>query len=226
MFIPTTKEAELYRLIQGDPQQQRAGVVLDPRLSRSARRHAVDTQRRKFFGHVNPEGENANRRALDEGYPLPGHYFAAQNYIESMAGSVTDTPADALANWRSSQPHAMHLFGQSEFYRGQVVVGVGHAPPDRWGYGTYVFLSAPLPVGQSGAPATSITPMLEVTASGEIHLTLTPPESILEVWSAGSLLSPSLWRLDRTVVVDASARFPVGFRTGPARFFRLRYFRP
>jgi hypothetical protein len=226
VFIPTTKEAELYRLIREDPQQERAGVVLDPRLSRAARLHAEDTQRRKFFGHVNPDGKNANRRALDEGYPLPALYVAAQNYIESMAGSVVDTPADAVALWRTSPPHATHLFGQSDFYRGQVVVGVGHAPPDRWGYGTYVFLSAPLPVGQNGSPAAPIVPRLEVMASGEVFLTRTPPESILEVWSASPALSISPWKLDRAVVADAAGRFSVGPRSGPARFFRLHYFRP
>lgn len=226
VFIPTVKEAELHRLIREDPQQQRVEVVLDPRLSRAARLHAEDTQRRKFFGHVNPDGENANRRASDEGYPLPSHYAAAQNYIESMAGSVADTPADALSLWRASPPHATHVFGKSDFYRGQVVIGVGHSPPDRWGYGTYVFLSAPLPVGQSGSPAAPIVPALQVMAAGEVHLTRTPPESIVEVWSAGPSLSLSPWKLDRTVVVDATARISVGPRSGPARFFRLRYFRP
>lgn len=226
VFIPTVKEGELYRLIREDPQQQRVEVVLDPRLSRAARLHAEDTQRRKFFGHVNPDGENANRRALDEGYPLPSHYVATQNYIESTAGSVVDSPADAVSLWRTSPPHATHIFGKSDFYRGQVVIGVGHAPPNRWGYGTYVFLSVPLPVGQNGSPAAPVVPGLQVMASGDVYLTRTPPESIVEVWSTGPSLSVSPWKLDRTVVVDATGRFSVGSRSAPARFFRLRYFGP
>ena len=224
VFIPTAKEAELYRLVRVHPDQQRVQVVLDPRLCLAARKHAADTQRRRFFNHINPDGVNANQRALNEGYPLPSHYTPALNYIESMAGSVADTPADAVTSWRGSPPHATHVFGQVEFYRGQVVLGVGHAPAGGLGYATYVFLSAPLPVGEQGAPLKTPAPLLEKSTTSQLFLTGLPPNAILEVWKSGPTLTS--WTLDRATVVGASGQLAVGSVSGRAGFFRLGYYRP
>lgn len=223
VFLPTAKEAELYRLVREHPDQQRVQVVLDPRLSWAARNHAADTQRRKFFNHVNPDGVNANQRATNEGYPLPAHYTPSQNFIESMAGSTVDTPADAVALWRNSPPHASQVFGQVAFYREQVVFGVGHAPASGLGYATYVFISAPLPVGEQGAPLQTPAPRLEIDAAGAIFLTALPPQAILEVWRSGPSLTS--WTLERTTVVGASSQFAVGSVSGRAGFFRLGYYR-
>ena len=225
VFVPTAKEAELYRLIRDHPDQQRVQVVLDPRLCLAARKHAADTQRRKFFNHVNPDGVNANQRALNEGYPLPSYYTPSQNYIESMAGSSVDTPADAVALWRSSPAHASHVFGQVAFYREQVVFGVGHAPASGLAYATYVFLSAPLPVGEQGAPAQPPAPQLTLDgAAGNLSLSQLPPQAIFEVWKSNPSLTA--WTLDRTTVVGATGRISVGTKSGPRGFFRLGYFRP
>jgi hypothetical protein len=223
VFVPSPQEAELYRLIRGDGSQQRVQVVLDPRLCRAARAHAVDTQQRRFFGHVNPDGANANQRALQAGYPLPAHYSPSQNFIESMAGSVAGTPADALAMWRNSAAHAPHVFGQVSFYREQVVLGVGHAPASGHGYATYVFLSAPLPNGEQGAPGETPRPALAFAADGGLSLHRLPAEAILEVWKAGPALEP--WVLDRTTVIGSSGRIGLGMPSGGRGFFRLGYFR-
>jgi hypothetical protein len=222
VFLPTLKEAELYRLVREHPDQQRVQVVLDPRLCLAARKHAADTQRRKFFSHVNPDGVNANQRAINEGYPLPANYTPSQNYIESMAGSTADTPADAVAFWRASPLHASHVFGQVEFYREQVVFGAGHAPASGLGYATYVFLSAPLPVGEQGAPLQTPVPRLQIEAPDKLFLTALPPQAILEVWKSGPELTS--WTLDRTTVVGASAALAVGSVSGRAGFFRLGYY--
>lgn len=223
VFLPTAKEAELYRLVREDPDQQRVQVVLDPRLCLAARKHAADTQSRKFFSHVNPDGVNANQRAINEGYPLPANYTPSQNYIESMAGSTVDTPADAVASWRNSPAHASQVFGQVPFYREQVVLGVGHAPASGLGYATYVLLSAPLPVGEQGAPLQMPTPRLEIESPGTIFLTALPPQAILEVWKSGPALNS--WTLERSTVVGASAQLTVGSVSGRAGFFRLGYYR-
>ena len=225
VFQPTTKEADLYIRIRDHAQQQRVQVVLDPRLCSAARKHATDTQARRFFAHVNLDGVNSNQRVLNEGYPLPPSYVAAQNYVESMAGSVLDTPADAVQLWTASSAHANHVFGKTSFYRGQVVLGVGHAPPLRFGYATYVFISAPPPQGQAWSMSASQAAKTMVTAdrAGILRVSGPHPQAILEVWKSSTLQN---WSLDRTVVMDAGGKMPVGVKSGPEAFFRIGYFRP
>lgn len=225
VFQPTAKEAELYTRIRDHAQQQRVQVVLDPRLCTAARKHAADTQARRFFAHVNPDGVNSNQRVLNEGYPLPASYVPEQNYVESMAGSPADTPAEAVQLWTGSAAHANHVFGKTTFYRPQVVIGVGHAPPLRWGYATYVFISAPPPQGQawsmSAAQARSTT--VTTDRAGVIWVSGPQPQAILEIWKSSALQS---WSLDRTIVMDASGRMQIGVKSGPEGFFRIGYFRP
>lgn len=147
-FIPTAKEADLYQSLRDHALQNRVQMVLDPRLCAAARKHAADMQARRYFAHRNPDGVDANQRALDAGYPLPPIYDPEQNFIESIAGSTADKAADVVARWKKSPAHATHVFGKHEFYREQVVIGIGHAPRSGLGYATYVFLSAPLPDGR------------------------------------------------------------------------------
>jgi hypothetical protein len=225
VFQPSAKEAELFRLIRGHAQQQRTQVVLDPRLCNAARKQAVDTQARRFFAHQNPDGVNSNQRVLNEGYPLPAHYTATQNYVESMAGSVVDTPADAVALWAGSAAHANHVFGKTSFYREQVVLGVGHAAPLRWGYATYVFISAPGPVGQAWtiSPARARTITVRVDAAGTVRLRGPQAQAILEIWKSPTLQT---WGLEKTVVMDGSGEMAIGTKTGVEGFYRVRYFAP
>ncbi|MCW1885936.1 hypothetical protein OKA04_14450 [Luteolibacter flavescens] len=223
VFVPSAKEFETYRLIRDHPDQKRVQMVLDPRLCLAARKHAEDTQRRKFFAHMNPDQVNSNQRVLNEGYPLPANYTPSSNFVESMRGSGVDTPADSVAAWRASSSHAPHVFGQTAFYAGQVVFGVGHAPPSGHQYATYVFLSAPLPTGEQGSPLQILRPMVEVR-SGSVALTQLPAQAIVEVWKAGPSLNN--FTFDRTAVVGSNQRIPVGTATGNSGFFRLTYYRP
>lgn len=105
-----------------------------------------------------------------------------------------------------------------------VMSGMGYATASRFPYATFVFISAPLPVGENGVPATPFGVVLEKAASGALFLAGAPPESIREVWEAGPSLSS--WTLGRTVVIDATGRFPAGVRAGAARYFRIRYLGP
>jgi hypothetical protein len=225
VFQPTAKEGELYTRIRDHAQQQRVQVVLDPRLCTAARKHAADTQARVFFAHLNPDGVNSNQRVLNEGYPLPASYPPDQNYVESMAGSPADTPAEAVQLWVGSAPHANHVFGKTTFYRGQVVFGVGHAPPSGWGYATYVFISAPPPQGQTWSMSAAQARATTVTtdAGGIVWITGPPPQAILEIWKSSTLQS---WSLDRTVVMPAGGTMQIGVKSGPAGFFRIGYFQP
>jgi hypothetical protein len=225
VFYPSAKEVDLYLRIRSDAAQQRVQVVLDPRLCKAARKHAEDTQRRKFFAHKNPDGVNSNQRVINEGYPLPSNYDPAQNYVESLAGSVVDTAADAVNLWRNSPAHAAHVFGKDEFYRAQVVLGVGQAPPTRLGYATYVFISAPGPVGQtwSATPRAISGAKLLVDSSGIVTLTALQPQTILEVWNSPTLQT---WTLRQTLVVGPGGTADIGGDTVNREFFRMGYFQP
>lgn len=225
VFYPSAKEVDLYLRIRSDAAQQRIQVVLDPRLCWAARKHAEDTQRRKFFAHQNPDGVNSNQRVINEGYPLPAHYAANQNYVESMAGSTVDTPADALERWRNSSAHATHVFAKDAFYREQVVLGVGQAPASRLGYATYVFLSAPGPAGQtwSATAAMMARAKLTVDASDFAVLTNARPQVILEIWNSPTLQT---WTLRQTLVVGPSGTADIANAERTRDFFRMGYFQP
>lgn len=225
VFYPSAKEVDLYLRIRSDAAQQRVQVVLDPRLCAAARKHAEDTQRRKFFAHKNPDGVNSNQRVINEGYPLPSNFDPAQNYVESMAGSVVDTPADAVNLWRNSPAHATHVFAKDAFYRAEVVLGVGQAPASRLGYATYVFISAPGPVGQtwSAAARTMSKAKLLVDPSGMVTVTALQPQTILEIWNSPALQN---WTLRQTLIVGPDGTADIGAGTGARDFFRMGYFQP
>jgi hypothetical protein len=224
-FTPSSQERDLYLLIRADGEQRRVQVVLDPRLCNAARKHAADTQRRKFFAHKNPDGVNPNQRVINEGYPLPAHYAANQNYVESMAGSVVDTAADALKLWRGSPSHATHVFGKDAFYREQVVLGVGRAPASGHGYATYVFISAPGPVGQTWSATARVMRRAQVVidTTGMVTLSSLQPQTILEIWTSPTLQA---WAFQQTIVVGPGGSADVGLRSVPRGFFRMGYYQP
>jgi hypothetical protein len=224
-FTPNAKEAEFYRLIRDDAQQRRVQVVVDARLCWAARKHAQDTQTRKFFAHRNPSGVWSNQRVLNEAYPLPSNYEGNNNYVESMAGSTNDTAAQALTLLKSDTAHFNHLMGATDFYRGQVVFGVGQAPRSGLGYATYVFLSAPLPADGTGAltAVQAAQTMVKVDGAGALLITNPRPKAILEVYRSAALAQ---WTLDRVVVLDAAGQASLGQRGLSKEFFRFGYFRP
>ncbi|QJE94357.1 CAP domain-containing protein [Luteolibacter luteus] len=224
-FTPNAKELELYRIVRDDPQQQRTQVILDPRLCLAARKHAQDTQARKFFDHRNPSGVWSNERVLNEGYPLPSNYAPNTNYVESMAGSTNDTPAQAMTLWKSDVPHSNHLLGKTDFYRGQVVLGIGQAPKSGLSYATYVFISAPLPVGENGTLTAAAAAKLVVKsdAVGNLILSGPQPKSIIEVNRSTSL---GTWTFDRVVVLDATGKISLGPKPAAKEFYRFGYYQP
>lgn len=228
-FIPTVKEADLYQSLRNHALQKRVQMVLDPRLCAAARKHAADLQARRYFAHRNPDGVDANQRALDAGYPLPPNYDPEQNFIESIAGSTADKAADVVARWKKSPAHATHVFGKHEFYRGQVVIGIGHAPRSGLGYATYVFLSAPLPEGPDVRVATPAGGFMPVgpTDSGILEIHGLPEGSIFEIWIKRQVTKKKTRSVpDRLVVVDASGVLPLGAPLSPPESYELGHLVP
>ena len=117
------------------------------------------------------------------------------------------------------------MFGKTTFYRGQVVIGVGHAAPSGWQYGTYVFISAPPPQGQTWSMSAAQARNTTVTtdSAGIIRVSGPQPQAILEIWKSSTLQS---WTLDRTLVMGPSGTMQIGVKSGPEGFFRVGYFQP
>lgn len=226
LFTPSAKEWELFAKVRDDPGQKRPRMVLDPRLCAAARAHAADMQKRKFFKHPNLDRVNANQRALNSGYPLPAHYKPKDNSIESIAGSGVDTPADALVLWKKSRPHQRHVLGTEDFYRGQIMIGIGHAPRDRLSYATYVFLSAPVPEGQAwaGGPAASGSGTLEYKKDGGMFMTGVKPEAVLQLWKSPAGQAP--WSLHAVAVAGPTGKIFMGPRAAVPVVYRLDFASP
>ena len=78
----------------------------DPILSRVARARALDMGTRRYFDHVPPSGDAANRQVERAGYALPRWYprDRTANNIEVIAAG-DDTPDRAWRTWLQSRPH-------------------------------------------------------------------------------------------------------------------------
>ena len=141
-FIGTGREptfgnaaaADFYRLLVKDPRQHRTRLDPCPALTAAAQHRAAMLATMPDLAHVEPDGvTTVNEVARRFGCGLPAHYAARGNGIESLVAGTGDAQAafEALAR---SPKHAAHLFGQSDFYRGQGQVGIAlmDAVGSRW----------------------------------------------------------------------------------------------
>ncbi|MBI3830308.1 MAG: CAP domain-containing protein [Planctomycetes bacterium] len=118
------------------------GVALAPplavntALTSSARFRAGDMLKRNYFGHVDPDGQGPNKRALESGYPLNRLYSreAAVNNIESISvGSPTleKTLENLIVD--SGVPNLSHrkqLLCLDPFVAAMREIGVGFVVPE------------------------------------------------------------------------------------------------
>lgn len=132
---PFLLESELYRLICSHPEQQRDRIEWDGDLQRVARRRCAGMLVRQYYNHVSPEPDSIgpNETLRRAGIRVPTWYDrdAAGNNVES----INTNSADAVAIWTSflaSKPHRVHLLGETDFYRGQSLMGIGYARAGEW----------------------------------------------------------------------------------------------
>jgi uncharacterized protein YkwD len=71
-------------------------------LQIAATAHARDMVRRRYFGHVSPDGTDPLRRALAAGY-RGAHRTGVGENILSWASPLT--PAEVVSKWMASPPH-------------------------------------------------------------------------------------------------------------------------
>lgn len=138
-------EMKLFKAISRSDVQERRAMKLDPILCKVARKRAKDMAKHSYFSHTDPSGQGPNRLVRLAGYVLPLWYdmTRAGNNIESIAMTGGDA-AGAVAMWKDSPPHRVHVFGTIPFYREQESIGVGAFTTGGYPSRTYyVFLSAP-----------------------------------------------------------------------------------
>ena len=132
-------------MIINHPKQERAELVYDPHLHLVARAKALDLAKRRYKGHVDPDGFGPNYVVRSLGYELPAHYSAGKsaNNIESFAWSSKSTrggyddsaeePHEVASRfvemWYESPNHKRHLLGQG-FNADQTRFGIGYAQID------------------------------------------------------------------------------------------------
>lgn len=103
-------------------------------LGRAALGHTLDMARRAFYGHVNPDGLNANGRVLNSGYDLHRRYgldprVNRTENIGAGAGNLFNTPQsvhDTFLIDRGLNPpkHRQMLLGAGPF-AGNREIGIG-----------------------------------------------------------------------------------------------------
>jgi uncharacterized protein YkwD len=154
-------------------QRNKPAMVLDARLSQVARARATDMAKRRYFSHVNPDGNGPNTLVRAAGFPLPAHYSTARpaNSIESIGAGYANAAA-AWAGWMDSSGHKTHLLATDSFYRDQVAYGIGYYSESGSPYVRYyVIITAPAPsdVLSITSPASGARVLVnEVTVNGVV----------------------------------------------------------
>jgi uncharacterized protein YkwD len=159
------QEEELAASMLGAEGQERPALELDPILCSVARARANDMGVRRYFGHVNPDGEAANYLIEAAGYPLPESWpdEPDANNVESIAAGYA-TALSVWRGWLGSAHHRTHLLGQDDFFRSHDRFGVGYASVPGSPYTHYwVVITAPAP----------IDPRLTIDAPAEREAVLT-----------------------------------------------------
>jgi uncharacterized protein YkwD len=94
------------------------GLVADRRLARAAARHAADMARRRYFGHVSPDGRGPLSRARAAGW-----HGGVGEAIAWGCGALS-TAAATVSAWMASPPHRAILLGRWR----AIGIGFKHAP--------------------------------------------------------------------------------------------------
>ena len=131
LTMPATER--FYSLLATDGRQQRPRMRCNDALVRAAQARADGMASSGHFAHCDLAGNCANRYARAAGCRLPAYYSENGNNIESLAAGSALAEAVFIALARSPS-HAAHLFGQNDFFREQVDVGIAVATGGKYGW--------------------------------------------------------------------------------------------
>lgn len=118
-------------------------LVWNDTLAKVAEAKAMDMANRKYFGHVDPDGNGINIKMHKAGYKLPDNWIKnkGENYFESIsAGNNSCYEAIvSLINDEGLTPpdHRNHLLGLNDFWGSCTDIGIGYATDPGSEYRTY-----------------------------------------------------------------------------------------
>ena len=185
-----SEEQKLAQLLTGSSSQRRdrSQMVADERLCRVARARAMDMAKRRYFDHVNPDGNGPNYLVRQAGYPLPSHYSTSRsaNNVESIGCGYSGASA-CWDGWMGSSAHKTHLLATSSFYVDQTTYGVGYYYDSGSPYRSYfVVITAP----PSAMDSLSITSPVSGARVATSQMTVTGKVS------TGGSVSQMVYRLE------------------------------
>jgi len=118
------KSRSLAKMIIHDKRQNRTTLNCNSKLTEIALKKAKEMAMLGRVSHVGLQA--ANRRLIDEGYPLSKIYpRQLENNVEAIAGGIFEA-AEMWSGFKSSDSHRMHLLAEHEFYLLQNEIGVAY----------------------------------------------------------------------------------------------------
>lgn len=127
-----------------DKVEKRTALVWNDTLAKVAQQKAIDMARKKYFGHITPDGKGINVMIDAAGYTLPKEWLKSkkENYFESIVAGVT-SGEDAIKTliidaFEPSLGHRKHLLGIDDWNAGLKDVGIGYVKAPGTEYKVYV----------------------------------------------------------------------------------------
>jgi len=129
--------------------EKRDILVWNETLAEVAIQKAIDMAERKYFSHVDPDGNGINIMIKEAGYEIPDGWVedVANNYFESLqAGTATGIKViNDLVEDKGTDPpgHRNHLLGIDDFWSNCMDIGIGmiKMPGSRYRFYTCVIIA-------------------------------------------------------------------------------------
>jgi hypothetical protein len=202
-----SEEQKLAQLLTTDSGQRRdrSKMYADERLCQVARSRAMDMAKRRYFDHVNPDGQGPNYLVRQAGYPLPSYYSTSKsaNNVESIGCGYSGASA-CWSGWMGSSSHKTHLLATDPFYRDQTAYGVGYYYESGSPYGRYyVIITAP-PAGDT----------LSITSPTSGARVVTNQMTVTGQVSGADSVAQMVYRLENTAGTGSWQPLPVPSGSG------------
>jgi uncharacterized protein YkwD len=129
---PTTLERRVHDLINAERAKTHARALSwDADLAAIARAHSADMAARRFFGHVNPDGDDPTARGRRAGYDCrkalsstEDRIGLAENLYEISGNAPVDIARRSVIGWMKSPGHRQNILEKNYTKTG---IGVARA---------------------------------------------------------------------------------------------------
>ncbi len=129
--------------------EKRDKLIWNQTLAEVAVRKAIDMAERKYFSHVDPDGNGINIMIKEAGYEIPDSWVedASNNFFESLQAGTSSgiKMINDLVEDRGTDPpgHRNHLLGIDDFWSNCSDIGIGmiKMPGSKYRYYTCVIIA-------------------------------------------------------------------------------------